>query len=78
MGAVTSWDFPPRAGFLKLSPSDGWSRELLVWRLSCHWRMFSSIPGLCLLEASPISHPDYLKCPPEAELFWNALHEDSI
>lgn len=40
------WDFPPRSGFLNLSPVDGWSREVFVWELSCYWSTFSSIPGI--------------------------------
>lgn len=46
-------------GFLNHSTIDIW-----VWIIHCcrghlikHWRMFSTIPGLCLLDASSISYP---------------------
>lgn len=44
-GAVTSWDFPLRTGFLNLRPVDGWSREFSVWGLSHQLEMCSSIPA---------------------------------
>lgn len=48
----------PQVGCLSLGSVATWSWIIPLWGPSCHWRVFSSIPSLCPLDASILTAPN--------------------
>ena len=47
-----------------------WPHSSLLWGCLMHWKMFSSTPGLCPLEANSGREPTYSKYPNQYSYWW--------